>query len=90
MTQTAPPSEKLTNLHQSFHLVQQDRLVAELNQRLGHAEGEGAQPGAITANEDQRFHGTSSWGDGSIIIYRGTRRQSIQKASRFIGLNCHG
>lgn len=52
-------------LHQGLHLMQEDGFVAELHQRLGDAERQGPQAGAIASHQDQRLHAClRGWGKG--------------------------
>ncbi len=48
-------SWRLAYLDQRFNLVQQDGLVAELDQRLGLRECKRSQSCAVTAHENERF-----------------------------------
>ena len=41
---------------ESLDLVEQHRLVGELDERLGAGEGEGAEAGAVAAHQDERLH----------------------------------
>ena len=44
------------SVHEGLDLVQQHRLVGELDERLGARQGEGAQARAVAAHQDQRLH----------------------------------
>ena len=41
---------------EGLDLVEQHGLVGELDERLGAGEGEGAEAGAVPADQDQRLH----------------------------------
>ena len=41
---------------EGLNLVEQHRLVGELDERLGAGEGEGAEAGAVAADQDERLH----------------------------------
>ena len=45
-----------TSLRQSFNLVAQDGLIAEVYEGLGHGECHRSKPGAEASHENQSFH----------------------------------
>lgn len=46
------------SLGKRLNLVAQDRLVAKVDQRLGHGEGHRAESRAVATNENQGLHST--------------------------------